>query len=269
MLVQTDLYSFSFRQGTLVPWCKSCGASSFYRDGKNCQGKQLYKCKACSFRFVWCSDLPNKRFFSNVVSFAVDMYTSAIGISLRTLTKVLKKLGFKVSHSAIRLWVLQDKNPHFIDDKVNNAQTWHCDETYIKIKGKGFWLWVVYCAETKQVLSWHISETRLYKDALHVLQLAKQKVNGKRPEKVVTDGLWQYNLAVYKVMGWNWREHKARYIKDSGIGKNAVIERVNKEIKRRTKWFSTFQAQHSAECFFKLFFSNFNRRTAQARDNTG
>jgi len=267
-MIQTDLYSFSFKQGTLAPWCKSCGAERFYRDGKNSQGKQLYKCKACSFRFVWCSDLPNKRFFSNVVSFAVEMYTSAIGISLRTLAKVISRLGFKISHSAIRDWVLQDRSPHFVDDKMDNAQTWHCDETYIKIKGRGFWLWIVYCKETRQVLAWHISETHLLKDALHVLLIAKQVV-GRRPEKIVTDGLWQYNVAIYKVMGWNWKEHKLRYVKDSGIGKNSFVERVNREVKRRVKWFSTFQAQQGAESFFKLFFSNFNRRTAQARANTG
>ena len=134
-------------------------------------------------------------------------------------------------------------------------------------KGNGFWLWVVYCKETRQVLAWNISQTHLLKDAITVLQLAKQVVD-QRPEKIVTDGLWQYNVAIYKVMGWNWKEHKQRYIKDSGIGKNSFVERVNREVKRRVKWFSTFQALQSAECFFKLFFSNFNRRTTLVR-NTG
>lgn len=252
-----------------MPWCKSCSAESFYKDGKSEQGKQLYRCKRCGFRFVWRSDLPHKRFFSSVISFAVEMYTSAIGISLRTLAKVLSKLGFSVSYEGIRRWVLQDKNPHFVDDKVDNAKTWHCDETYIKIKGQGFWLWIVYCAETKQVLAWHISQTHLLKDAFAVLQKAKQSVNGKRPERIVTDGLWQYNVAIYKVMGWNWKEHKVRYVKDSGIGKNSFVERVNKEVKRRFRWFGTFQALQGAESFFKLFFNHYNRRTALARENTG
>ena len=267
-MIQTDLYSFSFRQGTLVPWCKSCGAEKFYKDGKSELGKQLYRCKRCGFRFVWTSDLPNKQFFSNVISFAVEMYTSSIGIGLRTLAKVLSKLGFPLSHECVRQWVLQDKTLHFVDDKVDNAKTWHCDETYIKIRGIGHWLWIVYCAETKQVLAWHISQTHLLKDAIAVLQRAKQVVHGRRPEKIVTDGLWQYNVAIYKVMGWNWKEHRVRYVKDSGIGKNSFVERVNREVKRRVKWFSTFQALKGAEAFFKLFFSNFNRRTALAR-NTG
>ena len=264
-MIQTDLYSFSFKQGTLVPWCKSCGASNFYMDGKNGQSKQLYKCKICSFRFVWTSDLPDRRFFSSVINFAVELYTSAIGISYRTLSGVMRKLGFMISHSAIRNWVLQDKTQHFIDDKVNNVQTWYVDETYIKIKGVGYWLWVVYNA--MQVLSWHISKKRRIKDARIVLRKAMLIVK-KRPEKVITDGLKQYVYAIKKEIGWNWREQKKRHIVDSGIGKNALIERVNREIKRRVKWFSTFQAAKGAIAFFKLFFSNFNRRKALAR-NTG
>jgi len=266
-MIQTDLYSFSFRQGTLVPWCKACGSETFHRDGKTEENKQLYQCISCSFRFVWCSDLPHKKFFSNVINFAVDLYTSAIGISLRTVRELLGKLGFTISHEGIRQWVVRDTTDHFLDEKMDNAQTWHCDETYIKIKKRGHWLWIVYCKETRQVLAWHISETRLLKDAMAVLQKAKQRVN-KKPEKIITDGLWQYNVAIYKVIGWNWREHKQKYVKDSGIGKNAFIERVNREVKRRVKWFSSFQALEGAQCFFKLFFSNFNRRTAKAR-NTG
>lgn len=266
-MIQTDLYSFSFRQGTLVPWCKSCGAESFYKDGKSKDGKQLYRCKQCGFRFVWCSDLPHKRFFSSVINFAVELYTT-VGISLRNVAKLLKRLGYKVSHNGVRDWVLQNKNLHFVDDKVDNAKTWHCDETYIKIKKEGYWLWIVYCEETKQVLAFHISQTHLLEDATAVLLKAKQRVNGARPEKIITDGLWQYNVAIKKVMGWHWLVHKEKYVIDSGFGLNAIIERVNKEVKRRYKWFGGFQAIESAESFFNLFFHYFNKRTALAR-NTG
>ena len=89
-MIQTDLYSFSYKTGTLVPWCKKCGEQNFFLDGKTNYGQQLYKCKKCDFRFVWCSDLPNKRFFTNIISFAVELYIET-GISLRTLAKKLKK----------------------------------------------------------------------------------------------------------------------------------------------------------------------------------
>lgn len=182
-MIQTDLYSFASKTGRLVPWCKRCGAGNFYKDGKNSQGKQLYKCKKCGFRFVWSSDLPNRRFFSNVISFAVDLYTT-VGISLRTLAKRMKKyFQINISHECIRKWVLTTKKDIVLDDNPIATETWHADETYIKIKGKGFWLWVVFCKESKQVIAWHISKTRLLKDARAVFKKAMITSKAIRPKK--------------------------------------------------------------------------------------
>ena len=266
-MLQTDLYSFSYKKSSVTPFCKRCGAENFYRDGKNSQRKQLYKCKKCGFRFVWLSDLPNRRYFSNVISFVVDIY-STVGISLRTLSrKLLEFFDIKISHEGIRQWMLASKNKHFVDDKVDNCQTWHVDETYIKIKGRGPWLWVVYCKESKQILGWHISKGRFFKDAKKVLQRAKERA-GNRPTTIITDGLYQYDAAIKKVTGWHWRVYRKNRIKDSGVGKNSPVERVNKEIKRRIKWFGSFQSLKGAKTFMNLFFHYYNQRTSKAR-NTG
>ena len=266
-MIQTDLYSFSYKKGSVVPFCKRCGSEKYHRDGKAENGNQIRECDCCGFRFVWCSDLPHRRYFSNVISFAVDLYTT-LGVSLRTLAR--KLLGFfniKISHEGIRQWVLAGRQELFVDDSVDNCQTWHVDETYIKIKGEGHWLWIVYCSETRQVLAWHISKGRFFTDAKCVLQKARQIAGGK-PQKIITDGLYQYDAGIKKSIRWNWRVQKKCHIKDSGIGKNAVLERVNREVKRRIKWFSTFQCLEGAQAFFALFFHYFNKRTALAR-NTG
>jgi transposase-like protein len=138
------------------------------------------------------------------------------------------------------------------------GETWHADETYIKISGKGFWLWVVRCKESGNVLAWHISKNHLLKDAKLVIQKALDNSEGVKPEKIITDGLWQYPVAIYKVMRWSWKEQKIRHVIDSGIGKNYFIERLNREIKRRTGWFKTFQALTGAKAFFALWFYHFN-----------
>ena len=266
-MIQIDLYSFNYKKGSIVPFVKKLGAENFYRDGKNSQRKQLYRCKNCGFRFVWLSDLPNRRFFSNVINFAVDLY-STIGISLRTLSrKMLEFFDIKISHEGIRQWILFGKKNEFLDEKISNCQTWQVDETYIKVKGRGYWLWVVYSKESRQVLAWHISVGRFFKDAKKVLLKARKRTGG-RPSKIITDGLWQYQAAIKKAIGWNWRVQKKCHIIDSGVGKNAHIERVNKEIKRRIKWFGTFQAMEGARAFFNMFFHYFNVRTSKAR-NTG
>ena len=263
-MIQTDLYSFSFRQGTLVPWCKSCGASNFWRNGRSESGKQVYKCKTCGFRFVWISDLPNRRFFSSVISFAVELYTSLIGISLRTVSLVMSKLGFNVSYEGVRQWVLAAKKV-ISRREIIKPTTWHVDETYIKIKGKGYWLWIVY--DKIGVLSWHISKRRRIKDA-RILLRAAIIVAGVRPNWIITDGLQQYQYAIKKEIGWNYKEQKKKHIVSSGIGRNWFIERLNREVKRRTNWFSTFQSVKGAKAFFSQWFNNFNKRRHLAR-NTG
>jgi transposase-like protein len=133
-MLQTDLYSFSYKKGSLVPWCKRCGAENFYKDGKNKQGIQRYECRKCGFRFVWTSDLPRRNFFSSVMAFAVEIYTSLrVAASLRGIKLILKKaFNIVVSHETIRQWVLKSKLS--IDDKAIVTGTWHADETYFKIK---------------------------------------------------------------------------------------------------------------------------------------
>jgi len=212
--------------------------------------------------------LPRRNFFSNVIAFATELY-GTVGISLRTIKKKFWHFfGIKISHEGIRKWVLAAKILGYSDDKCVPTKTWHIDETYFKIKGEGHWLWVVYCKESKHVIAWYISKTHLLKDAMAVLTIAMAQTQGVRPEKIITDGLWQYPVAIKKVIGWNWREQKIRHVIDSGIGKNALIERLNKEIKRRYRWFGTFQALEGAKAFFNLFFYHFNLKAVNSLELT-
>lgn len=257
-MIQTDLSSFSYKKGSLLPWCKRCSGENFYKDGKNKNDLQRYKCRTCGFRFVWTSDLPRRNFFSSVITFAVELYTSArMAIALRGVVKIIKEaFNLTVSYETIRQWILTSKKQ--ICRREIGATTWHADETYIKIKGKGYWLWIVYCADTKYVLAWHISEGRFYKNAKELFKKALE-IAGTRPKKIITDGLYQYAAAIKNVMGWHWRRYKENHIIDSGIGKNAVIERLNREVKRRIKYFSTFQSLQGAHAFFSLWFYHYNQ----------
>jgi transposase-like protein len=85
------------------------------------------------------------------------------------------------------------------------------------------------------------------------------KVAGVRPEKIITDGFYQYVTAIKKVIVWHWRVQKKKHVIDSGIGKNALIERLNREMKRRFKWFGTFQSLKCARVFFGLWFYHHNQ----------
>jgi len=244
--------------GTMVPWCKKCGSEHLHKDGRSSLGKQRYECEKCGFRGVWSSDLPRRSFFSNVISFAVEFYIET-GISLRKLATKLKKF-FKidVSHQTIHKWIELSKKPIF-RRHYGQPTNWHADETYIKIKGIGYYLWIVYCVDTRQVLAWHIgNKIRTIVDARKIMEDALN-VAGRRPLKIVTDGLYQYAAAIKKVMGWHWRIYRKRHLVDSGIGKNAIIEEVNKEVKRRVRWFRTFQSIEGAKAFFSLWFYHLNQ----------
>lgn len=257
-MIQTDLSSFSYKKGTLCAFCKKCGSEHFYLDGKNHKGIQQYECRNCGFRFIWTSDLPKRRNFSHVMSFAVGLYTDLKkALSLEGVCEVLLAVfNVKVSYETVRQWVLQAK-PQINRREKSVPTSWHVDETYFKIKGKGHWLWIVY--DKIGVLAWHISKKRTIEDARKVLRAAK-KVAGIRPKRIITDGLKQYSYAIKKEIGWNWRDQKKKHIVSSGIGLNWRIERLNREIKRRLKWFCTFQSMKGAKAFFGLWFCHFNQR---------
>ena len=220
-MIQTDLSSFSYKKGSLAPFCKKCETQHFYRKGKNKQGMQQYKCRRCGFRFVWTSDLPRRRTFSHIISFAVELYTDLKkGISLEGIAELLKKIfNVKFSKEAVRQWVLTTKKP--IARRQNSMPTtWHADETYIKIKGKGNWLWIVY--DKIGVLSWRISKRRTINEARTLMRAAMQ-IAGVRPKRIITDGLEQYKRAIKKEVGWNYKEQRKRHIVSSGIGRNWFI----------------------------------------------
>ncbi|MBI4739645.1 IS1 family transposase, partial [Candidatus Woesearchaeota archaeon] len=110
-MIQTDLSSFSYKKGSLVPWCKRCGREHFYRKGKNARGFARLQCRSCGFRFVWTSDLPRRRVFSSIMSFAAELYASpSMAASLRGVAQVLKKVfDISVSHETVRQWILAAK----------------------------------------------------------------------------------------------------------------------------------------------------------------
>jgi len=63
-----------------------------------------------------------------------------------------------------------------------------------------------------------------------------------------------------KIIGWNWKVQKERHIVSRGIGKNWFIKKLNREVKWRIKWFSTFQSLKGALAFFWLWFYHLNQR---------
>tara|TARA_Y100000310_G_scaffold340344_1_gene435777 strand:+ start:849 stop:1622 length:774 start_codon:yes stop_codon:yes gene_type:complete len=245
-----DSYCYKKLSGTLVPDCKKCESKNLKKDGKY-KDFQQYKCKECGFRFSYASDLPRRRFPSSIIHFAVSLYVST-GISLRNVAKkVLKFFKTKVSHKTIQSWVKTFQVPEI---NLKTGAIWHADETSIKIKGKLYWLWLVIDSKTRLIISWRLSKDRTLEDAKQLMLEAKEKAG--IPNLIITDGLAAYIKAIKKVFGWRNKVHHRA--KSAAFGPNSIIERLNREVKRRVKWFSTFQSFDCAENFIQQWINNYN-----------
>ena len=255
------MYSGSIKQLTLInffepPHCKRCGSHSIVKDGwyRKRQRIHRYRCKRCGLRFV-IGDLPNYRFPTNVITFAVRLY-SETGISLRTVARKVKELFcIAVSHMSVLRWVKKCAALPLPVPQPKKGAVWHADETFVRCHKEFFRIWVVMDRETRAALSWRVSKERDFSVAVPLLRDAV-KAAGMRPREIVTDGLWVYSRAVKKVLGYRFVKHTV----SSGIGRNAVLERLNKEIKRRVKWFKTFHSVENIQLFMNLWFYHYNQR---------
>ena len=242
--------------GFIVPHCKKCGSYKIIKHGKY-KHHQRYKCKVCGFRFSFvASDIPRGRIHSIIIKFCLDLYIR-VGISLKKLAEKMRHLfKIKISPTAIHKWIKKFKLRYIRINRINIGSVWHADETAIKIKGKVYWLWIVLDRKTRTILSWHISKKRTARDAIKVLSKAK-KIAGI-PELIITDGLYDYIEGIRKVFGGRLRRKIHIRKVGAAFGLNSIIERLNREIKRRIKWFGSFQSLERARIFIEKWIEAYN-----------
>lgn len=261
---QMDLVSLSFaveEPGKLDAFCKRCGSRRVIWNGRYRRHHHQYRCKRCGGQGVFAgSDLYKMRKPAQAIAFAVELYASG-GISYHAIARIMVRyFNVKVSHTAIFHWVQKGaKSPWIPKLEPAKSLKWHVDETFVRVNKEWLYLIIVWCPKNKLVLSWGLSRDRSREDIERVLGRALENA-GFRPQEIVTDGWGAYRDAIRKVMGYRYVKHTV----ESGLGHNNAIERQNREVKRRTKWFSSFRTLGAAENFFILFFFVRNFR-AQCR----
>lgn len=253
MIGQKDLSSF---QSVEPPACKRCGSVGLRKDGRYRRTrKRVYECKRCGCKFVFNqSDLEKMRFHSRVIAFAVDLYANT-GIALRTLKRKLKEhFEVIVSHETIRSWI-KKASANIAIPRVSDLKTrfWCVDEHKVRVNGRYIFLWTIIDPESKVVLAWHVSRFRTTKDAVHVLKTAFERT-GNAPWQIITDHLPLYVGAIRKAF---YRKQCPEHYQDT-LQRNNYIERLFREVKRRTKWFSAFRTYDSIAEFFNVFFYCYN-----------
>ena len=171
------------------------------------------------------------------------------GLSLSNTKQYLEKLGVKRSRTAIHDWVQKaDLQP---DSDVSPNQI-AVDETMIRVNGQRHWLYAAVDPETNQFLHVRLFQTR--KTQLTVLFLREL-----REKQQLTDVTFLIDAATHLKsaldrLGLRFRVNRH--------GNRNSVERVFREVKRRTSSFSnTFSNARlqTAESWLKAFAVWWNR----------
>jgi putative transposase len=220
--------------------CIFCRSPNIKKFGvrKNKSGNiQRFSCADCGKTFSVNIGFERMKHNPQAITSAMQLYFS--GESLRNTQKSLKLLGVEVSHKTVFMWI--KKYVKLMNDYVekivpNVSDTWRADELYVKIKGDMKYLFALMDDETRFWIAQEVAESKYKHDARKLFQLG-QKVMGKKPMTIITDGLPAYHDA-YKKEFWTLRNPRTEHInaiKLSGNMNNNKMERFNGEIRDREK----------------------------------
>jgi len=123
-----------------------------------------------------------------VILYAVFFYVRYC-VSYRDLEEIMEERGVRVDHATLNRWVIRYSPAIALEAKSKKQKTnqsWRMDETYIKVKVKGQWVYL-YRAVDKQgdTIDFMLSEHR---DEEAATAFFKQAINQNGfPDKVVMD----------------------------------------------------------------------------------
>ena len=220
--------------------CIFCGSSNIVKDGirhNKCGEIQKFYCRDCQHYFTFNVGFEKMKHNPQAITSAMQLYFS--GESLRNTMKSLRLLGVQVSYKTIHNWITKYVKlmKTYVESFIPNvSDTWRADELYIKIKGDMKYLFALMDDETRFWIAQEVAETKYKHDARRLFQLG-QKIAGKKPMTLITDGLYSYHEA-YKKEFWTQkgpRTEHIRHITIKGDRNNNKMERMNGEIRDREK----------------------------------
>lgn len=220
--------------------CIFCDSPNIVKDGvrHNRHSEiQIFYCKNCSHYFTFNVGFERMKHNPQAITSAMQLYFS--GESLRNVMKSLRLLGVEVSHQTVYNWI--KKYVTLMKNYVGKlhpsiSDTWRADELYVKIKGDMKYLFALMDDETRFWIAQEVAESKYKHDARKLFELGK-RIAGKRPMKLITDGLPIYHDA-YKKEFWTLkgqRTQHVRHITIRGDRNNNKMERFNGEIRDREK----------------------------------
>jgi len=220
--------------------CIFCGSTNIEKDGvrKNKSGTiQKFHCRACDHYFTFNIGFERMKHNPQAITSAMQLYFS--GESLRNTQKSLRLLGVQVSHKTVFMWIrkyITLMQKYLKTMKPNVSDTWRADELYVKIKGNMKYLFALMDDETRFWIAQEIAETKHQHDARRLFRVS-EKLMGKKPMTLITDGLPTYHDAYkkeWRTLAYPRTQH-IRHITIRGDRNNNKMERLNGEIRDREK----------------------------------
>jgi len=170
----------------------------------------------------------------------------------------------KLSHVTISKWILKFAaifkaiaNRRAAQLDFSSSDEWHCDETYVTIGGRTYYLWFVLDAETRFVLDFHLSPYR-DSNAAHALLADCHRKFGSPRSAIVSDCLSAYIEPVALFF------NQARHIRVSDFQdwiSNNLIESFHGQFKAwyyPKRGFDSFACANALIAMY-VFFYNFLR----------
>ncbi|MGI0062412.1 MAG: IS6 family transposase, partial [Nitrosotalea sp.] len=198
---------------------------------------QRYLCKSCGKRFSINLGFEKMRASPQTITSAMQLYFT--GESLRNVQKFLQLQGIEVSHVTIYRWI--DKyvglmQKYLEQMKPQVSDTWRADELFLKVQGNLKYLFAMMDDETRFLIAQEVADSKNNHDARNLFRMAN-KVAGKKPTKLITDGLPAYREAYQKEY---WTRQGPRIVHEAhitlkGDRNNNKMERLNGEIRDREK----------------------------------
>ena len=198
---------------------------------------QRYLCKSCNKRFSINLGFEKMKASPKTITSAMQLYFT--GESLRNVQKFLNLQGINVNHVTIYRWIdkyvgLMKKYLEQMTPQVSD--TWRADEVFIKVSGNLKYLFAMMDDETRFLIAQEVADSKNNHDARNLFRKSNE-VAGKKPTKLITDGLPAYRNAFLKEY-WTRKspriEHES-HITLKGDRNNNKMERLNGEIRDREK----------------------------------
>ncbi|MCF6777995.1 IS6 family transposase [Thiotrichales bacterium 19X7-9] len=192
-----------------------------------------------------------RHFNKMIIMLAIRWYLS-YSLSYRDVEELLSERGFKVDHTTVYRWVVNyaDQLEASFRQKHTKSKayrSWRIDETYIRIKGKDYYLYRA-VDKSGDTLEFMLSEKR---DEASAFKFLKKTIGQHGlPECITIDksganeaAIIFLNCMLYLIGLWPYYWVEDRQIKYL----NNQIEQDHRAIKRRTRPMLGFKSFKSAE----------------------